>query len=140
MCSISKRIGDIRLSDFKILFDRPGFYRYHFKAVDQEFGMVKEEVSYNAMNLPKVINLRVCRTFYNLGFFILVIDTCFTFPHSDFYGRCYSSRSRWENCCLGGRRLRKRLDDTNQLLMCLVYYHIDLFESKLWHYIRTRTL
>ena len=44
MCSISKRIGDIRLSDFKALFDRPGFYRYHFKAVDQEFGMVKEEV------------------------------------------------------------------------------------------------
>ena len=45
MCSISKRIGDVRLSDFKTLFDRPGFYRYHFKAVDQEFGMVKEEVS-----------------------------------------------------------------------------------------------
>ena len=45
MCSISKRIGDIRLADFKALFDRPGFYRYHFKAVDQEFGMVKEEVS-----------------------------------------------------------------------------------------------
>ena len=47
MCSISKRIGDIRLSDFKALFDRPGFYRYHFKAVDQEFGMVKEEVGYD---------------------------------------------------------------------------------------------
>ena len=45
MCSISKRIGDICLADFKALFDRPGFYRYHFKAVDQEFGMVKEEVS-----------------------------------------------------------------------------------------------
>ena len=47
MCSISKRIGDVRLSDFKALFDRPGFFRYHFKAVDQEFGMVKEEVSSN---------------------------------------------------------------------------------------------
>ena len=46
MSTITKRIGDIRLSDFKDLFDRPGFYRYHFKAVDQEFGMVKEEVGY----------------------------------------------------------------------------------------------
>ena len=50
MCSISKRIGDIRLSDFKALFDRPGFYRYHFKAVDQEFGMVKEEVGIHKVN------------------------------------------------------------------------------------------
>ena len=39
-----KRIGEIQLRDFKALFDRPGFFRYHFKAVDQEFGMVKEEV------------------------------------------------------------------------------------------------
>jgi len=52
MCSISKRIGDVRLSDFKTLFDRPGFYRYHFKAVDQEFGMVKEEISIDDAILP----------------------------------------------------------------------------------------
>ena len=45
MSTINKRIGEIRLIDFKNLFDRPGFFRYHFKAVDQEFGMVKEEVS-----------------------------------------------------------------------------------------------
>ena len=45
MSTINKRIGEIRLIDFKNLFDRPGFFRFHFKAVDQEFGMVKEEVS-----------------------------------------------------------------------------------------------
>merc|ERR1739848_706419 len=44
MSTISKKIGDITLRDFKVLFDRPGFYRFHFKSVDQEFGMVKEEI------------------------------------------------------------------------------------------------
>lgn len=44
MSSINKRIGEITLRDFKNLYDRPGFFRYHFKSVDQEFGMVKEEV------------------------------------------------------------------------------------------------
>ena len=44
MSSLNKRIGEITLRDFKNLYDRPGFFRYHFKAVDQEFGMVKEEV------------------------------------------------------------------------------------------------
>ena len=44
MSSINKSIGDICLRDFKNLFDRPGFFRFHFKTVDQEFGMVKEEV------------------------------------------------------------------------------------------------
>lgn len=47
MSSIGKRIGDITLRDFKNLFDRPGFFRFHFKSVDQEFGMVKEEVRMN---------------------------------------------------------------------------------------------
>ena len=32
------------MRDFKQLFDRPGFFRYHFKTMDKEFGMVKEEV------------------------------------------------------------------------------------------------
>ena len=41
---MSRKIGEITLRDFKVLFDRPGFYRFHFKSVDQEFGMVKEEV------------------------------------------------------------------------------------------------
>lgn len=26
------------------MFDRPGNYRFHFKSVDPEYGMVKEEV------------------------------------------------------------------------------------------------
>jgi len=44
MTSIMKPVGKITLRDFKSLFDRPGFYRYHFKTMDKEFGMVKEEV------------------------------------------------------------------------------------------------
>ena len=44
MSTMSRKIGEITLRDFKVLFDRPGFYRFHFKSVDQEFGMVKEEV------------------------------------------------------------------------------------------------
>jgi hypothetical protein len=44
MSSVGKPIGDVTLRDFKNLFDRPGFFRFHFKSVDQEFGMVKEEV------------------------------------------------------------------------------------------------
>ena len=27
------------------MFDRPGFYRYHSKNTDTEYGMVKEEVN-----------------------------------------------------------------------------------------------
>ena len=38
------RLGEITLDDFKGAFDRPGQYRYHFKALDPEFGTVKEEV------------------------------------------------------------------------------------------------
>ena len=45
MTSIMKPVGKICLRDFKNTFDRPGFYRYHFKTMDKEFGMVKEEVS-----------------------------------------------------------------------------------------------
>ena len=44
MTSIMRPVGRITLRDFKALFDRPGFYRYHFKTMDKEFGMVKEEV------------------------------------------------------------------------------------------------
>jgi len=38
------RLGKITLHDFKGAFDRPGAYRFHFKALDPEFGTVKEEV------------------------------------------------------------------------------------------------
>ncbi|KAG0433494.1 hypothetical protein HPB47_019858, partial [Ixodes persulcatus] len=42
---IPRRLGDITLRDFKVAFDRPGLYRFHFKTLDPEFGMVKEEDS-----------------------------------------------------------------------------------------------
>jgi len=41
---IPRRLGEISLRDFKTLFDRPGVYRFHFKAKDPEYGFVKEEV------------------------------------------------------------------------------------------------
>ena len=43
-CSLPRAVGQVTLRDFKQLFDRPGFFRYHFKTMDKEFGMVKEEV------------------------------------------------------------------------------------------------
>jgi hypothetical protein len=52
MSTINKKIGEITLRDFKVLFDRPGFYRFHFKSVDQEFGMVKEEIASDDIILP----------------------------------------------------------------------------------------
>lgn len=33
------------LKDFKVAIDREGTHRYHFKALDPEFGTVKEEVT-----------------------------------------------------------------------------------------------
>ena len=41
---MSFRLGDVTLKDVKAAVDRQGNYRYHFKAVDPEFGTVKEEV------------------------------------------------------------------------------------------------
>jgi len=41
---IPRRLGEITLHDFKTLFDRPGVFRFHFKAPDAEYGFVKEEV------------------------------------------------------------------------------------------------
>lgn len=38
------RLGEVTLRDFKDAVDREGNYRYHFKALDPEFGTVKEEV------------------------------------------------------------------------------------------------
>merc|ERR1719343_31028 len=54
MTSIMKPVGKITLRDFKSLFDRPGFYRYHFKTMDKEFGMVKEEIAEDDKILPGV--------------------------------------------------------------------------------------
>ncbi|TRY87400.1 hypothetical protein DNTS_013886, partial [Danionella cerebrum] len=44
MINIPKRLGEVTLRDFKSAVDRDGNYRYHFKALDPEFGTVKEEV------------------------------------------------------------------------------------------------
>ncbi|XP_058614600.1 dixin-A isoform X6 [Onychostoma macrolepis] len=44
MINIPKRLGEVTLRDFKAAVDREGNYRYHFKALDPEFGTVKEEV------------------------------------------------------------------------------------------------
>lgn len=38
------RLGEVTLRDVKAAVDREGNYRYHFKALDPEFGTVKEEV------------------------------------------------------------------------------------------------
>ncbi|KAI2651345.1 Dixin [Labeo rohita] len=43
MINIPKRLGEVTLRDFKAAVDREGNYRYHFKALDPEFGTVKEE-------------------------------------------------------------------------------------------------
>lgn len=49
---IPRRLGEISLRDFKTLFDRPGVYRFHFKAKDPEYGFVKEEIGDDDMLLP----------------------------------------------------------------------------------------
>ncbi|XP_033758461.1 dixin-like isoform X3 [Pecten maximus] len=50
--TIRKRLGEITLKDFKAIYDRPGNYRYSFKALDPEFGTVKEEVTNDADIIP----------------------------------------------------------------------------------------
>merc|ERR1712223_363450 len=49
-----RAVGQVTLRDFKQLFDRPGFFRYHFKTMDKEFGMVKEEIADDDQLLPGV--------------------------------------------------------------------------------------
>ncbi|KAL2085524.1 hypothetical protein ACEWY4_018844 [Coilia grayii] len=44
LINIPKRLGEVTLHDFKVAVDRHGNFRYHFKALDPEFGTVKEEV------------------------------------------------------------------------------------------------
>ncbi|XP_068457230.1 dixin isoform X3 [Clinocottus analis] len=52
MINISKRLGEITLKDVKAAVDREGNYRYHFKALDPEFGTVKEEVFLDGAIIP----------------------------------------------------------------------------------------
>lgn len=40
------------LKDFKAAVDRQGNFRYHFKALDPEFGTVKEEVGLEVQLQP----------------------------------------------------------------------------------------
>ncbi|XP_036443982.1 dixin-A isoform X2 [Colossoma macropomum] len=52
MINIPKRLGEVTLRDFKAAIDREGSYRYHFKALDPEFGTVKEEVFQDEAVVP----------------------------------------------------------------------------------------
>ncbi|XP_028826054.1 dixin-A isoform X2 [Denticeps clupeoides] len=49
---IPKRLGEVTLQDFKAAVDRHGSFRYHFKALDPEFGTVKEEVFQDEAIVP----------------------------------------------------------------------------------------
>ncbi|XP_022046186.1 dixin-like isoform X3 [Acanthochromis polyacanthus] len=52
MINIPKRLGEVTLKDVKAAVDREGNFRYHFKALDPEFGTVKEEVFLDAAVVP----------------------------------------------------------------------------------------
>ncbi|KAM7397985.1 hypothetical protein PAMA_006048 [Pampus argenteus] len=52
MINIPKRLGEVTLKDVKAAVDREGRYRYHFKALDPEFGTVKEEVFMDGAIVP----------------------------------------------------------------------------------------
>ncbi|XP_041656508.1 dixin-like isoform X3 [Cheilinus undulatus] len=52
MIIIPKRLGEVTLKDVKAAVDREGNYRYHFKALDPEFGTVKEEVFQDGAIIP----------------------------------------------------------------------------------------
>ncbi|XP_028666073.2 dixin-like isoform X3 [Erpetoichthys calabaricus] len=52
MVTIPKRLGEVTLKDFKAAIDREGNFRYHFKALDPEFGTVKEEVFHDEDIIP----------------------------------------------------------------------------------------
>lgn len=52
MIYIPKRLGEVTLKDVKAAIDREGNYRYHFKALDPEFGTVKEEVFLDGAIVP----------------------------------------------------------------------------------------
>ncbi|XP_035478094.1 dixin-A isoform X4 [Scophthalmus maximus] len=52
LINIPKRLGEVTLRDFKSAVDRHGSFRYHFKALDPEFGTVKEEVFQDGAIVP----------------------------------------------------------------------------------------
>ncbi|XP_064157690.1 dixin-A [Anguilla rostrata] len=52
LINIPKRLDEVTLRDFKVAVDREGSFRYHFKALDPEFGTVKEEVFHDEALVP----------------------------------------------------------------------------------------
>ncbi|XP_053297819.1 dixin isoform X3 [Pleuronectes platessa] len=52
MINIQKRLGEVTLKDVKAAVDQEGNYKYHFKALDPEFGTVKEEVFLDTAVVP----------------------------------------------------------------------------------------
>ncbi|XP_040005491.1 dixin-like isoform X2 [Xiphias gladius] len=52
MINIPKRLGEVTLKDVKAAVDQEGSHRYHFKALDPEFGTVKEEVFLDGAIVP----------------------------------------------------------------------------------------
>ncbi|KAJ8368264.1 hypothetical protein SKAU_G00082920 [Synaphobranchus kaupii] len=52
LINIPKRLSEVTLRDFKVAVDREGSFRYHFKALDPEFGTVKEEVFQDEATVP----------------------------------------------------------------------------------------
>ncbi|XP_041864051.1 dixin-like isoform X2 [Melanotaenia boesemani] len=52
MINIQKRLGEVTLKDVKAAVERDGNFRYHFKALDPEFGTVKEEVFLDGAIVP----------------------------------------------------------------------------------------
>ncbi|KAK3778102.1 hypothetical protein RRG08_008692 [Elysia crispata] len=51
-CIIHKKLGEIRLRDFKSAVGESNLYHYYFKAFDPEYGQVKEEVFQDDDVLP----------------------------------------------------------------------------------------
>ncbi|GFS27572.1 dixin-like [Elysia marginata] len=51
-CLIHKKLGEIRLRDFKSAVGESNLYHYYFKAYDPEYGQVKEEVFQDDDILP----------------------------------------------------------------------------------------
>ncbi|GFO45826.1 dixin [Plakobranchus ocellatus] len=51
-CVIHKKLGEIRLRDFKSAVGESNLYHYYFKAHDPEYGTVKEEVFHDDDILP----------------------------------------------------------------------------------------
>lgn len=66
MTNVCLPVGQVRLADFKVAFDRPGFYRYYTKNTDTEYGMVKEEVSFFLLSeetFTSIVKMDICKIF-----------------------------------------------------------------------------